>query len=97
MQNEIETNRIKQALSRMEIHPGKLTQLVWNLAGPHHKKTRQTVMEALTGERLPVAQCGVTAIVSQFAKKFGVEAVSWRVDKAIEIFAAVNKVHIANG
>lgn len=34
----------------------------WELAGPHFKKIRQKIMHGLTGEKLPIAKCGVTAI-----------------------------------
>jgi len=35
---------------------------VYRLAGDSNKQTRKQVMELLTGTKMPVAKCGVTAI-----------------------------------
>ena len=35
---------------------------VWSLMGDRNKKNRQVLMFLITGEKLPQAKCGVTAI-----------------------------------
>jgi hypothetical protein len=34
----------------------------WNMMGPRHKLLRQNVIIAITGEKRPMAKCGVTEI-----------------------------------
>jgi len=35
---------------------------IYNLAGDRNRKLRQELMYQLTGEKLPIAKCGITAI-----------------------------------
>lgn len=37
----------------------------WNMSGPHNAAARQSLMQAITGQKLPKAKCGITAIDSE--------------------------------
>lgn len=43
---------------------------VWNLVGPRNADFRQHLMIAITGQKLPLAKCGVTAIHSALEERF---------------------------
>jgi hypothetical protein len=52
---------------------GRPTLRVWDMAGPSGKEVRRAVMLALTGEKLPLAKCGVTAISAALSLALGSE------------------------
>lgn len=39
---------------------------IYALAGNRNSKSRQALMLALTGEKLPISKCGVNALTKQF-------------------------------
>jgi hypothetical protein len=52
MKNKDQANQI---LKRFRYEP-------WNMMGPRHRLLRQHVIIAITGEKRPLAKCGVTEI-----------------------------------
>ena len=46
----------------------------WRIAGPSNTKNRQSVMLALTGNKLPIAKCGVNAIRAAMCAAAGINA-----------------------
>jgi len=47
--------QVKTILARFRYDP-------WNMMGPRNKAIRQALILAITGEKRPLAKCGVTAI-----------------------------------
>lgn len=45
---------------------------VGRLAGPANRQTRQALMHAITGQRIPIARCGITAIEETVWRMLGV-------------------------
>lgn len=50
------------------------TRGMWGLMGPSMRHVRQRLMQALTGQKLPVSKCGVNAVESAAVKAFGIVA-----------------------
>jgi len=44
------------------------------LSGPHNGKLRQRIMLAITGAKLPIAQCGVNALQAAALRYAGISA-----------------------
>jgi len=60
-----------------------LTADAWDLMGDANKERRRQVMQALTGQRLPLAKCGVTVVQAHLARHLGCpEANAADVEKA---------------
>lgn len=45
---------------------------VGRLAGPANRQTRQAVLYAMTGQRIPVAKCGITVIQETAWRMLGI-------------------------
>ena len=48
----------------------------WNLMGPHNKEIRRQLLTAITGERRPLAKCGVTEITKELKARIDISAAS---------------------
>jgi len=44
--------------------------LILDLSGTYNKRIRQELMQRLTGQKLPLAKCGVTALNSEYLRVF---------------------------
>ena len=60
----------------------------WDLMGPVNANQRQRVMLALTGNKMPKAKCGVTAIAEAFRVGLGLSGQTGIIDIAEAIEAA---------
>lgn len=47
--------------------------IIFNLAGPANRITRQQIMSELTGQRVPIAKSGVHAIDKALRECFGIK------------------------
>ena len=68
-----ETGDFKQAATLLHAHTGH-TGDFWRLMGPSHKATRQQIMTALMGRKIPQDECGLTVLRDLFHQHVGVSA-----------------------
>lgn len=52
-------------LASLKGNEQELRNFVWNLAGDANKVLRQSMMEVLTGDRLPLVKCGINALYAE--------------------------------
>lgn len=53
------------SLNSLKGNETELRNFVWNLAGDANKVLRQSMMEVLTGDRIPLAKCGINALYAE--------------------------------
>ena len=60
----MKTENARQIVALAQTHGAMMmgTQIPGNLCGPYNSKVRQQVMLLATGQKLPVAKCGVYAL-----------------------------------
>ena len=79
---------VKAALALLKSHSRNCDPL--DLAGPSRKEIRRNVMQHLTGKRLPLAKCGVTAITTTFKNALAIQANnSHFIARELEVIAAL--------
>lgn len=69
-----QTNKITEAQAQVWVDQLKVLpdfssrlNLLWDYAaGDSNKEVRRSIMQAITGKRLPLAKCGVNAIAASF-------------------------------
>lgn len=61
----------------------------WRIAGPNNAANRKMIMGAITGQSLPLAKCGVTALRDALLNRAGIVAAGKcgaELDKALKVW-----------